>query len=130
MLWQLLPFHICSFPIEWMDYQLDSLFEISNDVLIIFQKLSSNFIHLNVNSLLSKKDETRYIAKLTNATVIGLSESKLNNTVLNSERDQSRRGSGLACFVKNSISYNRKSNSCINTESVFREIFLPKSKQV
>ena len=28
-------------------------------------------IHLNINNLLSKIDETRYIAKLTNATLIG-----------------------------------------------------------
>ena len=42
--------------------------------------------------------------------------------------DRSRRGGGVACFVKNSISYNRKPNFCINTESIFIEIFLPKSK--
>ena len=44
--------------------------------------------------------------------------------------DRSRRGGGVACFVKNSISYNRKPNFCINTESIFIEIFLPKSKPV
>ena len=42
----------------------------------------------------------------------------------------SRRRGGVACFVKNSISYNRKPNFCINTESIFIEIFLPKSKPV
>ena len=44
--------------------------------------------------------------------------------------DQSCRGGGVACFVKNSISYNQKPNFCINTESIFIEIFLPKSKSV
>ena len=43
---------------------------------------------------------------------------------------RSRRGGGVACFVKNSISYNWKPNFCINTESIFIEIFLPKSKAV
>ena len=67
-------------------------------------------IHLNINSRLFKRDEIHYIAKLTNATVIGLSETKLDNTVLSSELeierydlvrfDQSRRGRGVACFVK------------------------------
>ena len=95
------------------------------------------FIHLNINSLLSKIDEIRYIAKLKNAAVIGLSETKFDNTVLSSEleiegydlvrSDRSRRGGGVACFVKNSISYNQKPNFCINTESIFIEIFLPKS---
>ena len=99
-----------------------------------------HFIHLNINSLLPKIDEIRYVAKLTNATVIGLSETKLDNTVLSSEleiegydlvrSDRSRRGGGVACFVKNSISYNRKPNFCTNTESIFIEIFLPRSKPV
>ena len=44
-----------------------------------------HFIHLNINSFLCKIDEIRYIAKLTNTTVIGLNETKLDNTVLSSE---------------------------------------------
>ena len=44
--------------------------------------------------------------------------------------DRSRRGGGVACFVKNSISYNWKLDFCINTKSIFIEIFLPKSKPV
>ena len=77
---------------------------------------------------MSKIDEIRYIDKLTNAIIIGLSETKLDNTVLSSEletegydlvrSDRSRKGEGVACFVKNSISYNRKPNFCINTESI------------
>ena len=72
---------------------------------------------MNINSILSKIDEIRYIVKLTNATVIGLSKTKLDNTVLSSEleierydlvrSDRSRRGGAVSCFVKNSISYNR-----------------------
>ena len=79
-------------------------------------------------------------ANLTNGTVIGLSETKLDNTVLSSEleiegygpvrSDRSRRRGSVACFVKNSISQNRKPNFCINTESISIEIFLPKSKPV
>ena len=44
--------------------------------------------------------------------------------------DRFRRGGGIACFVKNSISYNRKPNFYTNTESIFIEILLPKSKPV
>ena len=44
--------------------------------------------------------------------------------------DRSRRGGVVACFVENYISYNRKPNFCINTESIFIEIFLTKSKSV
>ena len=85
MLWKLLPFRNCSFSTEQMDYRLNSLSEISNDAKNIFQKRVMYFIHFNINILLLKKDEIRYIAKLTNAGVIALSETKLGNTALSSE---------------------------------------------
>ena len=140
ILWELLPFHNCSFFIERIDYQRDPLSVVSNDAWNIFQKRGMHFIHLNINIILPKIDEICYIAKLANAAVIGLSETKLDNAVLSSEleiegydlvrSDRSRRGGGGACFVKNSISYNRKANFCINTKSIFIEIFLPKPKPV
>ena len=40
------------------------------------KKREMRFIHLSLNRLLSKIDEIRYIAKLTNASVIGLSETE------------------------------------------------------
>ena len=69
-----LPFYSCSFSTDWMDYHLDPLSAVSNDAWNIFQKRSMHFIHLNINSILPKIDEICYVAKLTNATVIGLSE--------------------------------------------------------
>ena len=42
-------------------------------------------LHLNSNSLLSKTDEVRDIVKLSNAAVIGTTESKLDNCILDSE---------------------------------------------
>ena len=42
-------------------------------------------MHININSIQPKIDELRYIAKLSEAVVIGISESKLNNSVLSSE---------------------------------------------
>ena len=90
---------------------------------------------IQIKQLLSKIDEIRYVAKLTNAIVIGLSETELDNTGLSSELeiegygmvrfDRSKRGGGVACFVKNSISYNRKPNFSINTESIFYRGFSP-----
>ena len=71
ILWELLSFHNCSFSCERMDYQLDPLSVVSNDTWNIFQKRGMHFIHWNINSILPKIDEIRYIAKLTNATVIG-----------------------------------------------------------
>ena len=77
ILWQLLHFQNCSFSTERIDYELDLLSVVSNDAWNIFKKRGMHFIHLNVNSILPKIDEIRYIAKLINATVIGLSETNL-----------------------------------------------------
>ena len=44
----------------------------------IFNKRDLHFIHLNINSLLSKVDELCYIAKSTNAVIIDICKSKLN----------------------------------------------------
>ena len=132
----------CSFSNERIDYQLDSLPEIKSDAWNIFQKRGMHFIHLNINSLLSKIDEICLIAKPANATVIGLSELKLDDTVWSSEpqiegyylvrfdRSRGGGGGGVVCFVKNSISYNQKPNFCINTENIFMEVFLSKFKPV
>ena len=44
-----------------------------------------NFIHLNINSILSKIDELRLIAIKTNAAVIGITEYKIDESVLDGE---------------------------------------------
>ena len=73
------------------------------------------FIHININSFLPKIDKVRYIANITNASIIGISETKLDETILSSELegdgndlvrlDQSRRGGGIACYIETSIAY-------------------------
>ena len=75
MLWEPLLFCNCSFATEVMDCQLDSLPKTSNDACNIFQRRGTLFIHLNVNGLLSKTVEIRYIAKPTNANVKSRSPS-------------------------------------------------------
>ena len=49
------------------------------------QQKGLHFLHININSLLSKKDEIRCIANKTKAAIIGIVESKLDHTVPNSE---------------------------------------------
>ena len=80
MLWKLVPFHNFRFSTEQRDYHHDTLPETSNDTWNISQKRDIHLIHLNIMSLLSKIDEICYIAKLTNATAIGLSKMKLDNS--------------------------------------------------
>ena len=50
-----------------------------------FQKEGITYFYLNVNSLLSKIDEIPFIAKQLNTFIIGISEFKLNSSILTSE---------------------------------------------
>ena len=44
-----------------------------------------HFLHINVNSFLPKIDEVNLIANKSNATILGISETKLDNTIMDSE---------------------------------------------
>ena len=71
----------------------------------VFKKRGLHFIYRNINSLLSKIEELRDIAKSTNAAVIGICKSKLDASVLNPEIsidnykilrcDRNRQGGGV-----------------------------------
>ena len=99
-----------------------------------------HFLHFNINSLLPKTDEINFIAKQSNASTIGINESKLNTSVTNIEvnfvgydvirMDRSRRGGGFACYIIKSLSYNHKSSFCPNIEIISTDIFLTKSKLI
>ena len=48
-------------------------------------KKGLHFLHININSLLSKTDEIRSVTNKTKATIIGITESKLDHAVPDSE---------------------------------------------
>ena len=86
-------------------------------------------MHININSLLPKIDELPYIAKLSEAAVICISESKLDDSVLCSESqfenydlirsDSNRYGGGVACFTRNDLSNKTKSFLPSEIENIF-----------
>ena len=104
----------------------------------IFKTKGLHLMHLNINSLFPKFDELRYIARLSNAA-IGISEPKLDQSIIDSEIlidcydllrfDRSRNGGGFACYIRNDLSYTQKNLFPNDTENVFFEIHLPKTKQ-
>ena len=106
----------------------------------IFKSRGLHFIHLNISSLLPKIEELRIIAKSTKAVIIGISESKLDESVLEPEIqiddykilqcDRTRHGRGAACYIRNDLSYNILSVFSREIESVFFEILLPNSKSI
>ena len=92
-------------------------------------KKGAHLININKNSLLTKIDEVRYLANITNASI----ETKLVKTILPSELeadcsdlvklDRSRRVCGVSCYIKFLIVYSYKNQFCSSTESILANIF-------
>ena len=102
-----------------------------------------HFRHLNINSLPPKIDELREMVKISNPTVIGITEIKLDNSISYSEisidghcamrRDRNRKGGGVICYVTNKICYNTKnclSNETSLSKNIFIELLIPKTKPI
>ena len=66
----------------------------------------------------------RYIANITNASIVRICETKLDETILSSELEvhvydlerlnQSRGGGGVTCYIKSLIAYSYKDSFCSN----------------
>ena len=90
-------------------------------------------IHHSINSLLLKFEELLIIAKSNNAVIIGMTETKLDESPLELEiqvdnykilwcgRNMHR--GGVACYIRNDFSYNSMSIFPRENESIFLEIF-------
>ena len=104
-----------------------------------FKKKGLHFVHININNLLPKIDELRHLTKTTDVSVVGISETKFDNSVSSGEFeieghnllrfDRSWRG-GVACYVNKFLEHNYKHSFCKNTKSILTNIFLPKTKPV
>ena len=106
----------------------------------VFRSKGIHLIHLNVNSLLPKIDELHYIAERTKAAVIGITESKLDQSIFQSEIqidnydllrcDRNRNGGGVACYIRSDISYVQKDFFPNVIKNIFFEILLPKTSPI
>ena len=113
-IWNHLPFSNCDHPLEDPQNLLNNATHtpetnsescLENDQRKTSDKCGLHLIHLNINMVLPKIDELREIAKKTRATVIGLTETKLDATILDSEvniegyelirSDRNRHGGGV-----------------------------------
>ena len=82
------------------------------------KKKGLHFLHLNVNNLIPKIDEIRTIAIDTKPAVIGITESKLDNSINDNEvkidgysiirNDRNRNGGGVVCYIRNNLCFNSK----------------------
>ena len=99
-----------------------------------------HFIYLNLNILQPKIGELREIVKVSVPTVTGITETKLDNSIGDSEvsidrycaiqPDWNRKGGGIICYVTNKICYNNKSCISKETENVLIELIIPKAKPI
>ena len=85
--------------------------------------------------------KVHYIATSSNAAVIGITETKLDNTVYDSEvtvdgynnivrKDKNRHGGGVTCYIRKNICFNRKACVSDNTENIFTDLLFPKTKPI
>ena len=148
-IWNHLPFSNYDHPLEdpqkllnntthTPETNLESCLE--NDQWKTFDKHGPHLIHLNINNVLPKIDELREIAKKTRATVIGLTETKLDATILDGEvniegyelirSDRNRHGGGVACYIKNDVAFRSRGRFSNEIENLFFDILLPKTKPI
>ncbi|KAJ8287062.1 hypothetical protein GJAV_G00046610 [Gymnothorax javanicus] len=85
-----------------------------------FRKRGLHFLHLNARSLLPKIEEFRLVARRSNAAVIGVTETWLDNSVEDSEveipgyiihrKDRQRTGGGVCIYIRSDIAFNPRSD--------------------
>ena len=103
-------------------------------------KKGLHFLHININHLLPKIDELKCNANKTKTAVIGITESKLDHTVLDLEinlpeynilrYDRNRNSGGVACYIWKGLCFNTKLLNCPEIENSIFDILLPKSKPI
>ena len=103
-----------------------------------FRKRGLHFLHINVNSLLSKIDELRDVVGHTKPAILGITESKLDSSASDQDvnisgysilrSDRNRYGGGVACYSRTDICFNRRSVFSNSIENVFFDLLIPKIK--
>ena len=101
-----------------------------------FRKGGLHFLHINVNSILSKIDELRDVVGHTKPAILGITESKLDSSVSDQEvnisgysilrSDRNRYGGGVACYVRADLCFNRRNVFSNSIENVFFDLLIPK----
>ena len=97
-------------------------------------------MHININSVLSKIDELRILAQRSKAAVIGVTESKLDETVSNGEiningynavrSDRNRHGGGVLCYIRDDLSFSMRSGFSEDIENVVFDLLLPNTRPI
>ncbi|PIK48179.1 hypothetical protein BSL78_14971 [Apostichopus japonicus] len=109
--------------------------------LDMFKHKGIHLIHFNTRSLLPKISELRTIALETQATIIAISETWLDDSVTDTEillpgyniirSDRDRSGGGVCTYIRNNRAYTPQDDLVKDgMESVWIELNLPDSKPI
>lgn len=109
--------------------------------LDMFKHKGIHLIHFNTGSLLPKISELRTIALETQATIIAISETWLDDSVTDTEillpgyniirSDRDRSGGGVCTYIRNNRAYTPRDDLVKDgMESVWIELNLPDSKPI
>ena len=98
------------------------------------------FLHINITSLLPKINESKCIANKTKATIIGITESKLDPTVPDLEVNlpgydvlrcnRNRNGGDVAYYIRKDLSFNTRVLNFKEIENIIFDILLPRPKPI
>jgi len=106
-----------------------------------FQQKGLHLLHINARSLLNKRDEMQALSETTNAAVLGVTESWLDDSIPDAEvaipgyvlqrNDRDRNGGGVCMYIRNNIAFNRRTDlESPVTEFIAIDILLPKTKPI
>ncbi|XP_045107676.1 uncharacterized protein LOC123515047 [Portunus trituberculatus] len=106
-----------------------------------FNNKGLHIIHINSRSLMNKLEEVRLLALKTNAAVMCISETWLDDSVTNNEieisgyqvirKDRNRNGGGVCMYIKSCLTFNQRND--IDTdglEVIWCEVLLPKTRPI
>ena len=110
------------------------------DKFELFRKRGLHFLHINVNSLLSKIDELRDFVGHTKPAILGITELTLDCSVTNQEvnisgysilrNDRNRNGAGVACYIRSDLCFNSRNIFSNSIEHIFFDLLISKMKPI
>lgn len=130
-MWDDFSFWNCNLSIDttetsWIILFLIVIFKIVLTIGICLKIGGRIIIHLNVHALLTKIEKICHLTELANVFVIGISKTKLDGFVLNSEivievydlvrQNRSRKGVSVPSFVKHPVTYTYKTRIVLTWE--------------
>ena len=106
-----------------------------------FKKKGLHIIHFNARSLLPKLVEVRTLAAESNAAIVCVTETWLDDSLMDSEielpgyvvqrKDRERSGGGVCMYIRSDLAFNpRPELSTDQLETLWIEILLPKTKPI